>query len=70
MSRTQLSPVVEAYEKERVVLVAGGTGEDDKTTDNAVMEYARRHYEHDPEAKLLVLKGTKEEGVFHGDPRK
>lgn len=62
--------VRQAYAQEKVVLIAGGTGEDNKTTDNAVMEYARRHHEHDPAAELLVLKGTKEEGVFHGDPRK
>ena len=62
--------VLEAYQRERMVLIAGGTGEDNKTTDNAVMEYARRHKVYDSAAELLVLKGTKEDGVFEDDPRK
>jgi uridylate kinase len=63
--------VKEAYEHERVVLVAGGTGEDNKTTDNAVLEYARRHRESiDAEHEVLVLKGTKYDGVFDRDPAK
>jgi uridylate kinase len=61
--------VREAYEKERVVLVAGGTGEDNKTTDNAVLEYARRFRAFSQDtADVLVLKGTKHDGVFDGDP--
>ena len=61
--------VRDAYAKERVVLVAGGTGEDNKTTDNAVLEYARRHREHiSAEDDVLILKGTKYDGVFDSDP--
>ena len=61
--------VRQAYEKERVVLVAGGTGEDNKTTDNAVLEYARRHREGvGADDEVLILKGTKYDGVFESDP--
>lgn len=64
--------VLEAYEKERMVIIAGGTGEDGMTTDNAVMEYARRHQEARPEdaEKVVVLKGTKRDGVYEDDPAK
>lgn len=60
---------LEAYDQARVVLVAGGTGEDDKTTDNAVLEYARRHTEARPDDDVLVLKGTKHDGVYEDDPQ-
>ena len=61
--------VREAYEKERIVLVAGGTGEDNKTTDNAVLEYARRHKALiDGTDDVLILKGTKYDGVYDRDP--
>lgn len=64
-----IEAVADAYNRERVVLVAGGTGEDGKTTDNAVLEYARRQREHTPEEKVLVLKGTKHDGIFDKDPQ-
>lgn len=64
-----VTAVAEAYENERVVLVAGGTGEDGKTTDNAVLEYARRQREYAPDKKVLVLKGTKHDGIFDKDPK-
>lgn len=60
----------EAYSREEVVLIAGGTGEDGKTTDNAVLEYARRHAERWPEDEVVVIKGTKYDGVYTGDPEK
>ena len=53
-----------------MVLVAGGTGEDGKTTDNAVLEYARRHAEAWPTDEIVVLKGTKYDGVYDQDPAK
>ena len=62
--------VHEAYNKERVVIVAGGTGEDNSTTDNAVLEYASRHKNTYPEEDVLILKGTKVDGVFTSDPTK
>lgn len=67
-----IEAVLEAYEKERMVIIAGGTGEDGVTTDNAVMEYARRHQEARPEdaEKIVVLKGTKRDGVYEDDPAK
>lgn len=64
-----IDAVRDAYDRERVVLIAGGTGEDNKTTDNAVLEYARRHREGiGAEDSVLVLKGTKYDGVYDGDP--
>jgi uridylate kinase len=65
----EIEAVQEAYKERRVVLIAGGTGEDDKTTDNAVMEYARRQQALTPDADILILKGTKYDGVFEGDPK-
>jgi uridylate kinase len=64
--------VFEAYDHERIVLIAGGTGEDGLTTDNAVIEYARRHQVARPDDtnKIVVLKGTKHDGVFEEDPEK
>lgn len=59
----------QAYQSERVVLIAGGTGEDDRTTDNAVLEYANRHASAWPEDDVVVLKGTKYDGVYSDDPR-
>ena len=61
--------VRQAYAEERVVLVAGGTGEDNKTTDNAVLAYAQRHRDEiDPTDEILILKGTKFDGVFDSNP--
>jgi|GEM_PF-1401385 len=60
--------VNEAYARERIVLIAGGTGEDGKTTDNAVLEYAKRQQAYKPEGTALILKGTKYDGVYERDP--
>ena len=59
-----------AYDDERIVLVGGGTGEDNVTTDHAVMAYAAKHIEADPGADVIVLKGTKHDGVYDSDPAK
>lgn len=62
--------VMEAYARERVVLVGGGTGKNGQTTDTAVMEYAAWQKEHAPDENVVVLKGTKFDGVYAGDPAK
>src|SRR5487761_1328220 len=40
-----------AYTNGQVVLIAGGTGEDNKTSDNAVLDYAACHATHRPDDK-------------------
>lgn len=62
--------IKEAVAKERVILIAGGTGEDNKTTDNAVLAYGARHAEAFPDMSVMVLKGTKYDGVYESDPAK
>lgn len=62
--------VQSAHESQRLVLISGGTGEDNKTTDNAIMEYAKRQKEVTPGSEVLALKGTKLDGVFEYDPDK
>src|SRR5262249_53316202 len=62
--------VYEAYENDRVVLIAGGTGFDGSTTDDAVLDYAARHKTHKPDDEVMVFKGTTEDGVFTADPKK
>ena len=57
-----------AYEDGRVVLVAGGNGRDNSTTDGAVLYYARQSAESDPD-QHYVLKATKHNGVYSEDPR-
>lgn len=61
--------VLEAYEQRKVVLIGGGTGEDGKTTDNSVLEYARRHKVARPDDDVVAMKGTKFDGVYDEDPR-
>lgn len=58
----------QAHDNERLVLIAGGSGEDNKTTDNAVLHYANVHKSAYPDDKVTVLKGTKHDGIFSGDP--
>lgn len=58
----------EAHAEGQVVLIAGGTGEDNVTTDNAVVHYANDYRTVDPDQELLILKGTKHDGVFAHDP--
>lgn len=64
-----LDAVQGAFEREHVVLIGGGTGEDNVTTDNAVMTYAIAHRDSSDD-EVLVLKGTKYDGVFDKDPEK
>lgn len=62
--------VMEAYAKERIVLVGGGTGKDGQTTDTAVLEYAAMQKEYTPDEDVVAIKGTKFDGVYDTDPRK
>lgn len=59
----------QAHDAEEVVLIAGGTGEDGKTTDNAIVHYASGHLKQWREEQVVVLKGTKLDGVFTNDPK-
>jgi uridylate kinase len=70
MSTYTLDAVKEAFEQEKVVLIGGGTGEDNVTTDNAVMSYAIAHRDSGSDEEILVLKGTKHDGVYDRDPAK
>ncbi len=71
----EVEAAVEAMEEGAVVLVAGGTGEDNVTSDYAVVRYGHilssffdEHRAHPPVVE--VLKGTKHDGVFEEDPEK
>lgn len=60
--------VIKAHSQGKVVLIGGGTGDDNVTTDNAVVLYAsdyKKHYK----GEVLVLKSTKFDGVFDSDPK-
>lgn len=70
MAQYSLDGVREAYERNEVVLVAGGMGEDNKTTDSAVLHYAAQHAAAYPDEEVIVLKGTKYDGVYDRDPAK
>ncbi len=59
-----------AVEDDKVVLIGGGKGTDGNTTDGAVMWYAQNHRENDTATPVTVLKGTKIDGVYDGDPSK
>lgn len=61
--------VMEAHADGRVVLIGGGTGVDNVTTDHAVVAYAS-DYSKASEHEALILKGTQVDGVFEGDPDK
>jgi uridylate kinase len=58
-----------AHQEGKIVLIAGGTGEDNVTTDNAVVFYAS-DYSKNIGGKVTVLKGTQVDGVFEEDPAK
>ncbi len=60
---------LQAHADGRMVAIAGGTGEDGVTTDNAVMTYAQRiKASIGPDERIQVIKGTKFDGVFDSDP--
>lgn len=62
--------VKRAHGEGQLVLIAGGTGEDGKTTDSSVAIYASRYKQAYPNEQVIVLKGTEHfDGVHEGDPR-
>jgi uridylate kinase len=63
-----LEAAKQAYYEGRVVLMAGGTGRDNVTTDGAVLQYARESAEVNPD-RHYVLKATKHNGIYSEDPR-
>jgi uridylate kinase len=61
--------VMRAYEDGDVVVVAGGSGKDDQTTDAAAMDYMLWHAKRYPQTESMVLKGTKHvDGIYTADP--
>lgn len=58
----------QAHDSGKVVLLAGGRGVDNATTDFAVASYARDYREVSND-EIVVLKGTQFDGVFSDDPR-
>lgn len=64
----------QAMQGGKIILIAGGTGEDGVTSDNAVVSYAARmraFYGTSQEAPSVeILKGTQFDGVFDKDPAK
>jgi uridylate kinase len=61
--------VAKAHKEGEIVLIAGGTGEGNVTTDTAVVFYAA-DYSHKIGGEVTVLKGTQVDGVFEDDPTK
>jgi uridylate kinase len=62
--------IKDCFKKGEVVIIAGGAGKDDATTDYAVAFYAGDYHKHYPKDEVIVLKGTQLDGVFEGDPKK
>jgi uridylate kinase len=60
--------VKQSFKDGKIVLIAGGTGEDNKTTDNAVVFYAK-DYGQASSDEAVILKGTQVDGVYTADPR-
>lgn len=65
-----IDDVREAHGQGKVVLIAGGTGEDNVTTDHAVMWYGQDYANAAPDLEVTILKGTKFDGVYDSDPSK
>lgn len=61
--------VAEAHRQGKVVIIGGGSGEDNATTDYAVALYAR-DYARVYDGPITVLKSTKFDGVYESDPAK
>lgn len=59
----------QAHQEGKLAIIAGGTGEDNVTTDNAVVTYAQQFREV-YSGPILVLKSTKFDGVYQSDPAK
>lgn len=56
-----------AHRQAKIALIAGGTGDDNVTTDNAVVLYAADYASH-TNKEVVVLKSTKVDGVYDADP--
>lgn len=61
--------VHEAYQQGLVVLMAGGSGKDNQTTDAAVTELMIDHAKHFEGTENVAYKATHFNGVFDEDPR-
>lgn len=57
-----------AYTEGKVVVMAGGSGKSNQTTDTAVVEYAMWQAQAYPKIPSIALKMTKYNGVFDSDP--
>jgi uridylate kinase len=60
----------QAFNAGRVGIISGGAGVDNATTDYAVSFYAGDYHKNYPSAEVIVLKGTKWDGVYERDPGK
>jgi uridylate kinase len=58
----------DAYENGLAVVAIGGTGQNDQTTDAAVLEYASMHAIAMEGTDAIAFKATKYNGVFTDDP--
>jgi uridylate kinase len=64
-----IESVQAAYREGHVVLMAGGIGVSNITTDTAVVELAMWQAKAHPEVPSLALKATKYNGVFDNNPK-
>lgn len=61
--------VHEAYKQGKIVLMAGGSGKDNQTTDAAVTELMIDHAKHFAGTENVAYKATRFNGVYDQDPR-
>ena len=54
----------------KLVIIAGGSGKNNVTTDYSVAFYAGDYRREFPTTEVVVLKGTKHDGVYERDPKK
>lgn len=66
---TTYSPeaLLKAHQQGKVALIAGGTGDDNVTTDNAVVLYAS-DYRKVHAGEVVIIKSTQVDGVYEHDP--
>ncbi len=62
--------LAEAIDDGRLALIAGGMGEDNVTTDSAIVTYAAGYSKAVHDSNVMILKGTKHDGVFNLDPQR
>ncbi|HVS58696.1 MAG TPA: hypothetical protein VHD60_03080 [Candidatus Saccharimonadales bacterium] len=68
-ARYDAADVCQTHAEGKIALIGGGTGEDNVTTDNAVVWYAQ-DYRNIHDGNVTILKGTQVDGVFEDDPSK